>query len=132
MLSQRGIYMKVLIADGDPKTVEDITVAIKVRWPRAKIVSVSNIQRVEAEIDNEALDIVIINSAIISPPDLLKRIRQSSGVPILCITDRRHDEGQLVALLEYGADEYLVKPLAQMELLARVNALIRLRKRTDA
>src|SRR4051794_18085769 len=45
-------------------------------------------------------------------------------LPILMLT-ARHDVGDRVAGLEAGADDYLVKPYASVELIARVRALLR-------
>ena len=45
-------------------------------------------------------------------------------LPILMLT-ARHEVGDRVAGLEAGADDYLVKPYASVELIARVRALLR-------
>jgi len=45
-------------------------------------------------------------------------------LPILMLT-ARHEIGDRVAGLEAGADDYLVKPYASVELIARVRALLR-------
>jgi two-component system response regulator MprA len=45
-------------------------------------------------------------------------------LPILMLT-ARHELGDRVAGLEAGADDYLVKPYASAELIARVRALLR-------
>ena len=52
------------------------------------------------------------------------RRRQLPALPILMLT-ARHEVGDRVAGLEAGADDYLVKPYASVELLARVKALLR-------
>ena len=49
---------------------------------------------------------------------------RSAELPILMLT-ARHEVGDRVAGLEAGADDYLVKPYASVELLARVKALLR-------
>jgi two-component system response regulator MprA len=53
-----------------------------------------------------------------------RRIRQVSDVPVLMLT-ARHSVADRVDGLDTGADHYLGKPFAVIELLARVNALIR-------
>ncbi len=58
-----------------------------------------------------------------------RRLRErGSRVPVLVLT-ARDSVGDRVAGLDAGADDYLVKPFALEELLARVRALLR---RTDA
>lgn len=58
--------------------------------------------------------------------EILKWIRQSlvSDVPVIFVTVRQ-GESDIVAALEAGADDYLVKPIRQFELLARIGALAR-------
>ena len=50
--------------------------------------------------------------------------RKDPELPILMLT-ARHEVGDRVAGLEAGADDYLVKPYASEELIARVRALLR-------
>src|ERR1700754_160935 len=55
---------------------------------------------------------------------LLESLRVSSAVPVLVLTARDEKES-VVALLNSGADDYLVKPFDLGELLARAKALVR-------
>lgn len=52
------------------------------------------------------------------------RIREESNVPILMLSAKAEDSDRVLGL-EAGADDYLVKPFYQQELLARVKALLR-------
>jgi two-component system response regulator MprA len=57
--------------------------------------------------------------------EVCRRLRASGAkVPVLMLT-ARDEIGERVAGLEAGADDYLVKPFALDELLARVRALLR-------
>jgi two-component system response regulator MprA len=56
--------------------------------------------------------------------EVAKRLRQLSSVPILMLT-ARDAIADRVAGLRSGADDYLVKPFAFEELLARIEALLR-------
>lgn len=56
--------------------------------------------------------------------EVLRRIRQTSAVPVLMLT-ARGDEMDRVIGLEVGADDYLAKPFSMRELIARVRALLR-------
>lgn len=53
-----------------------------------------------------------------------EEIRKLSVVPILMLTART-DKTDVVKGLNYGADDYLIKPFDDQELLARVTALLR-------
>lgn len=52
------------------------------------------------------------------------RIRQNHNVPILMLSAKAEGSDRVLGL-EAGADDYLVKPFYQQELLARVKALLR-------
>jgi two-component system phosphate regulon response regulator PhoB len=54
----------------------------------------------------------------------LKRDRETREVPIIMLT-ARSEEGDKVAGLEGGADDYVTKPFSPRELLARINAVLR-------
>ena len=60
--------------------------------------------------------------------EVLRRLRQSSGpgaaTPVLMLTARSEETDRVIGL-EVGADDYLSKPFAMRELIARVRALLR-------
>jgi DNA-binding response OmpR family regulator len=63
--------------------------------------------------------------------ELCRRLRSASDVPILILT-ARSDSHDVVAGLEAGADDYVVKPAVPKELSARVRALLRRATRPDS
>src|SRR5664280_2389644 len=56
--------------------------------------------------------------------ELVKRVRMASDVPIILLTARR-EEGERIAGLRLGADDYVTKPFSVPELVARVSAQLR-------
>jgi len=56
--------------------------------------------------------------------DVLKNLRQKSGLPVLMLTARGDDTERIVGL-EIGADDYLPKPFNPRELVARLRAILR-------
>lgn len=56
--------------------------------------------------------------------EVLRRVRKSSGIPVIMLT-ARGDETDRVVGLELGADDYLPKPFGPRELLARLRAVLR-------
>lgn len=56
--------------------------------------------------------------------EVLRRLRQESGVPVLMLT-ARGDEADRIVGLEMGADDYLPKTFSPRELLARLRAVLR-------
>ena len=62
--------------------------------------------------------------------EVLKQIRSRSTVPVL-ILSVRNAEQDVISCLNAGADDYLIKPFRQGELVARVKAAIRHRQRPE-
>jgi DNA-binding response OmpR family regulator len=56
--------------------------------------------------------------------DALRREPATSAIPIIMLT-ARGEEGDRIAGLERGADDYVTKPFSPKELIARVGALLR-------
>ena len=56
--------------------------------------------------------------------EVLKQVRAWSSVPIIVVSARAH-EGDKVAALDLGADDYIEKPFGTSELLARIRTAIR-------
>jgi len=54
-----------------------------------------------------------------------QRIREISDVPIIMLTGKQKTEDDVVRGLDYGADEYLFKPVGNREMVARVRAALR-------
>ncbi|MEP7240006.1 MAG: response regulator [Devosia sp.] len=81
----------------------------------------------------EAPDLVILDLGL---PDIdgravIAAIREWSQVPIL-ILSVRDAETEKIAALDTGADDYVTKPFATGELLARIRSLLRSRKPAEA
>jgi len=118
--------MKVLIIEDDQGIVESISLALNIRWPDVKIVS-THLGNTGIElVESESPDLVILDLGLpdISGFEVLKQVRLFSSVPIIILTVRP-DEADIVKGLEWGADDYIVKPCGQLELLARVKVRLR-------
>ena len=62
--------------------------------------------------------------------DVLRRIRNTSRIPVLLLTARGEDVDRIVGL-EIGADDYLPKPFNPRELVARIRAVLRRTKTAE-
>ncbi|MFD0479131.1 winged helix-turn-helix domain-containing protein [Nonomuraea thailandensis] len=56
--------------------------------------------------------------------DALRRLRRVSAVPLIVVTART-EEREVLRGLRSGADDYLVKPFRTVELMARMEAVVR-------
>jgi DNA-binding response OmpR family regulator len=74
-----------------------------------------------------APDVVVLDVMLpkLSGLDVCKRLRsEGSGVPIIMLTARGQEIDKVLGL-KLGADDYVTKPFGLMELMARVEALLR-------
>jgi DNA-binding response OmpR family regulator len=60
----------------------------------------------------------------LSGASVCRKLREETRVPIVVLT-ARHGERETVQVLNAGADDYVTKPFGLMELLARIDALLR-------
>jgi two-component system KDP operon response regulator KdpE len=118
--------MKALIVDDDPDIVEAVSLCFEVRWPEAIIVTAENGAKGLAKFRQESPDLVVLDLGLpdMDGLDVCKTIRGESETPIIILTVR-DQRGDIVRGLELGADDYITKPFDQMELLARVRAVLR-------
>jgi len=76
---------------------------------------------------NEKPELVLLDVVMVGMNgwQTCQRIREISDVPIIMLTGKQQGEEDVVRGLEYGADEYLFKPVGNRELIARVRAVLR-------
>ena len=78
-------------------------------------------EALEGDYDLILLDLMLPN---INGLEICRQIRQNQTTPIIIIT-AKSDTYDKVAGLDYGADDYIVKPFDIEELLARIRAMLR-------
>lgn len=122
--------MKVLVIDDDPDIVEVVTLTFEMRWPDITIISASDGETGIQKVDTDSPALVILDLGL---PDtdgysVCQEIRRFSDVPIMMLTIR-DKEADVVKGLQVGADDYITKPFRPIELIARVQAVLR---RSDA
>ncbi len=124
--------MKVLIIEDDKNIVEIISLSLKIRWPDTKIIACNLGEDGIRAMEQHDPDIVILDLGLpdISGFEVLKAIRLYSSVPTMIVSVLGEEEN-IVKGLELGADEYVVKPFRQMELLSRIKALVRRTEESD-
>jgi two-component system, OmpR family, phosphate regulon response regulator PhoB len=82
-----------------------------------------------ALVDEEKPDLIVLDWMLpeMSGIEVCRRIRgrpETRSMPVIMLT-ARGEESDRVRGLETGADDYLVKPFSQAELVARIRALLR-------
>jgi two-component system KDP operon response regulator KdpE len=124
--------MKFLLIEDDPEIVEYISIAFELGWPSIKLITCHQGNKGIDIVEKESPDLVLLDLGLpdIDGYEVLKQIRLFSAVPMIIIT-ARGAESDIVKGLERGADEYLVKPFGQLELIARIKALLRISYNQD-
>jgi DNA-binding response OmpR family regulator len=117
--------MRVLVVDDHADTRQLLTRSLE----RASygVKAVPSCEEAEAALEQGSFDVIVLDVMLPdgSGIDLCERLRVAKRqVPILLLTARGEVRDR-VAGLDAGADDYLVKPFAVLELLARVKALAR-------
>ncbi len=118
--------MKVVVIDDSPEIVEVVSLCFQLRWGDAKVVSAGGGAEGLELIETEKPDVVILDIGL---PDMdgfqvLSELRHFSQVPVIMLTVRGEDT-DVAKGLELGADDYIVKPFSHIELIARVQAVLR-------
>lgn len=119
--------MRILIVEDDEKMAQSLKRSLEmegyaVDWINDGVKAEQRITLYQNEYDLVVLDLMLPS---VSGLDICRSIRgKNISVPILILTARDMVEDK-VALLESGADDYLVKPFSLEELMARIKALLR-------
>jgi two-component system, OmpR family, response regulator MprA len=116
--------MNILVVDDDPRMVAFLKKALTREG--YSVFTVRNGAEAVAEGRRRQPDLVILDILIpgVDGIDISRQLRQAGDMPILVLT-AREAVADRVAALNSGADDYLVKPFAFDELLARIRALLR-------
>ena len=119
--------MAILVVDDDPEILSFIKRGLTYEGYTVETAG-DGIDALTRARDKEP-DLVILDILMpgIDGIEVSKRLRQESDVPILMLT-AKGTVADKVSGLESGADDYLVKPFAFDELVARVRALLRRRQ----
>lgn len=114
----------ILILEDDEDLAEGICLSL--RSSELEFVRCSRISQAKELMADRIFDLLIfdINLPDGSGLDFCRQVRRSSKVPIALLT-AKDMELDIVAGLEYGADDYITKPFSLMVLRARIRALLR-------
>ena len=114
----------ILVVEDDPAVRNLIVAALEAHGLRHMAVETAHAAIAAAS--SQAPSIVLLDLGL---PDMdgvkvVESVRAWSGMPIIVVSARSEDADKIRAL-DAGADDYLAKPFGMMELISRVNALLR-------
>jgi len=116
---------KILIIDDDPAFLNLVEQVLTQKG--YEVLKASSGREGLRLIFDQRPDLVLLDVMIpgVDGWQVCSRIREISDIPIIMITGRHKSEEDVVRGLDYGADDYLTKPLGSRELVARVRAVLR-------
>jgi two-component system response regulator MprA len=116
---------RVLVVDDEPAVQTALSRALKLE--RYEVTQAADGRAALERLGAMAYEVVILDVSMphVNGLEVCRRLRESGDrTPVLMLTAREGVDDR-VAGLDAGADDYLVKPFALRELLARVRALLR-------
>lgn len=117
---------RILIAEDDRAVREALDRALRLEGYETSLAAHGS-EALEALERGGRVDAVVLDILMphVNGLDVCRRLRsRGDRTPVLMLT-ARHEVGDRVAGLDAGADDYLTKPFALDELLARIRALLR-------
>jgi two-component system phosphate regulon response regulator PhoB len=118
---------KIFIVEDEPSIVQ--LVKYNLEKENFKVLVSNNGEEGLQEIKKTEPDLILLDWMLpdLSGIDICKALRKDTkfkNVPIIMLTARSQEEDKVLGL-NVGADDYLPKPFSNLELIARVNALLR-------
>ncbi len=116
---------KILIVDDDPGFVRLVEQVLTRKG--YEVLKAGSGQQGLRLLFHQRPDIVLLD--VVMPGmdgwETCNRIRDICDTPIIMLTGQHSAEEDIVRGLDYGADDYLIKPVGNKELVARVRAVLR-------
>ena len=120
------MLMKILFFSKDTAAVEEIALALRLRWPDLEPMSVAQGGKGLYVIEQQEPELVVVCEHLpdMSIWQIIKEIRRFADTPIV-VAAKTENELDIVKALEMGADDYIGMPCSMMVLMARVVAVLR-------
>jgi two-component system, OmpR family, alkaline phosphatase synthesis response regulator PhoP len=115
----------ILIVEDDDAIATSLALNLKLAGRATTIARDGDEALAEAETEDLALILLDINLPKRNGLAVLSALRAADNLVPVIVLSARHDEFDKVAALRLGADDYVTKPFALAELLARVDAVLR-------
>jgi two-component system, OmpR family, response regulator MprA len=116
---------RILVVDDEPAVQHSLSRALSLE--RYEVAQAADGQQALERLGANAYDAIVLDISMprVDGLEVCRRLRDSGDrTPVLMLTARGEIDDR-VAGLDAGADDYLVKPFALRELLARLRALLR-------
>jgi len=123
-----AVQAKQILIIEDERPIREM-IAFGLRRAGFTVREAADVRSARAELVDQRPDLLLIDWMLPDTSGLelarsLKRDRETAELPIIMLTARA-EEGDKVAGLDGGADDYITKPFSPRELLARIHAVLR-------
>ena len=115
---------KILLVEDEKKISR--FVELELEHESYEVIVKENGKKALQELENNEFDLVLLDLMLpgIDGIEVCRRLREFSDIPVIMVT-AKDGVSDKVEGLDIGADDYITKPFAIEELLARVRALLR-------
>jgi DNA-binding response OmpR family regulator len=115
---------RILVVDDEPSIIKGLVFSLSQEG--YAIDAAYDGEEALEKFQNNEYDLVILDVMLpkMNGLEVLQRIREGSGIPVIMLTAKGEDMDKILGL-EYGADDYITKPFNILELKARVKAVFR-------
>lgn len=117
--------IKILIIEDDNKISNFMTMALKAKGYQYTVSRNGNGGILSFCTDNPDIILLDLGLPDIDGIEIIREIRKVSQIPIIIVSAREQESDKIVAL-DAGANDYVTKPFAMGELLARIRVMERL------
>lgn len=118
--------MRIALLEDDPAQIDLVTLWLNNSGHNTHVFTYG--KELTRALTRESFDLFVLDWELpdISGADVLAWIRQNirDHAPVIFTTARDREE-DIASMLKAGADDYIVKPLRKLELLARIEAVMR-------
>jgi two-component system KDP operon response regulator KdpE len=118
------VTLKVMVVEDDPEIRGLLRTSLAAEG--FAVTTAVSVSEATALLKHDPPDLIVLDLGL---PDgdgaqLVREVRRQSALPIV-VASARHEHDGKIALLDAGADDYLVKPFSVGELLARMRVALR-------
>ena len=116
--------MKVLAVDDEPQILRALRASLAARGH--EVLTAPNGETALDTLATTEVDLVVLDLGLpgIDGLEVIRRLRSWSQVPVIVLSVREA-QADKIAALDAGADDFVTKPFAMDELLARTRAVLR-------
>jgi DNA-binding response OmpR family regulator len=123
--------MRILLVEDDPSVAASVIDGLV--NASMEVDHVSTGKQAIAKTLSENFELILLDLGLpdMDGQDVCRSVRETSKTPIIILSARSEEIDRVLAL-EFGADDYMVKPFGMRELVARIRAVARRAGQSDA